>query len=71
MNVELPYGDRTLTATLPERTRVLSNTEAVVPEPVDDLPAAVRSLTGAGTTASPFENTRVRPGSVAVRVVSP
>jgi len=41
VNVELPYGDRTLTATLPERTRVLSNTEAVVPAPVDDLPAAV------------------------------
>ena len=41
MNVELPYGERTLTATLPERTRVLSNTEAVVPAPVDDLPAAV------------------------------
>ncbi len=33
--------------------------------------AVVRSLTGAGTTASLFENTRVRSGSVAVRVVSP
>ena len=41
MNVELPYGERTLIATLPARTRVLSNTEAVVPAPVDDLPAAV------------------------------
>jgi hypothetical protein len=41
VNVELPYGDRTLTATLPERTRALSNTEAVVPPPVPDLPAAV------------------------------
>jgi len=41
VNVELPYGERTLTATLPARTRVLSNTEAVVPVPVDDLPAAV------------------------------
>jgi hypothetical protein len=41
VNVELPYGEHTLTATLPERTRVLSNTEAVVPAPVDDLPAAV------------------------------
>jgi len=41
VNVELPYGERTLTATLPERTRVLLNTEAVLPAPVDDLPAAV------------------------------
>jgi hypothetical protein len=39
--VELPYGETTLTATLPERTRTFSNTEAVVPPPIDDLPAAV------------------------------
>ena len=41
MNVELPYGETTLTATLPARTRVFSNTEAVTPKPLDDLPAAV------------------------------
>ncbi len=41
MNVELPYGETSLTATLPERTRVFSNTEAVLPTPIDDLTAAV------------------------------
>jgi hypothetical protein len=41
MNVELPYGETTLTATLPERTRAFANTEAVVPSAIDDLPAAV------------------------------
>jgi hypothetical protein len=32
VNVDLPYGETTLTATLPERTRVFSNSEAVVPD---------------------------------------
>ena len=41
MNVELPYGETIMTATLPARTRVFANTEAVTPEPVDDLTAAV------------------------------
>jgi nickel-dependent lactate racemase len=41
VNVELPYGDRTMTATLPERARSLSNTEAVTPAPLADLDAAV------------------------------
>jgi len=41
VNVELPYGETTLTGTLPARTRVLSNTEAITPGPLDDLPAAV------------------------------
>jgi Lactate racemase N-terminal domain len=41
VNVELPYGQATLTATLPGRTRTFSNTEALTPTPVDDLPAAV------------------------------
>ncbi len=41
MNVELPYGETTLTATLPTRTRVFSNTEAITPTPLDDLTAAV------------------------------
>ncbi len=42
MNVELPYGETTLTATLPDRTRSLSNVEAVTPAPVADVDAAVR-----------------------------
>ena len=41
MNVGLPYGETTLTATLPPRTRVFSNTEAATLEPVEDLTAAV------------------------------
>ena len=41
MNVELPYGESALTATLPDRTRTLSNTEAVTPTPLADLDAAV------------------------------
>jgi hypothetical protein len=41
MNVELPYGETTMTATLPARTRRFSNAEAVTPAPIDDLPAAV------------------------------
>jgi len=41
VNVELPYGEATLPARLPERTRSLSNTEAVTPAPVADLQAAV------------------------------
>src|SRR5947208_8078198 len=41
MTVDLPYGETTLTATLPGRTRSFSNTEAVTPAAVDDLPAAV------------------------------
>ena len=41
MNVELPYGETTVAATLPARTRVFSNSEAATLEPVDDLAAAV------------------------------
>jgi len=41
VNVELPYGETTLTARLPERTRIFANTEAVTPAPVDDLVSAV------------------------------
>ncbi len=40
--VELPYGETTLTASLPDRTRVFSNAEAVTPPPVGDLAAAVQ-----------------------------
>jgi len=41
MNVELSYGEATLTATLPARTRSLSNTEAVTTPPVAELEAEV------------------------------
>jgi hypothetical protein len=54
MNVELPYGESILTATLPERTRRFSNTEARTPAAVDDLPEALgRAL------ASPLELPRI------------
>ncbi len=42
MKVELPYGESTLAATLPDRTRILRNTEAAALSPVEDLEATVR-----------------------------
>ncbi len=42
MDVELPFGDGTLAASLPDRTRVLSNAEALSPPAVADLEATVR-----------------------------
>ncbi len=47
MNVELPYGEATLTATLPDRTRTLSNIEATTLTPLADLDAAVRAALAA------------------------
>ncbi len=41
MNVTLPYGEGTLEANLPARTRLLSNAEVASLSPLDDLPAAV------------------------------
>jgi hypothetical protein len=43
MNVELPYGDGTLGATLPAGTRRLSSLEEAALPPVDDLDATVRA----------------------------
>ena len=43
MNVELPYGDGTLTATLPADTRRLSSDAEVGLPPLPDLDAAVRA----------------------------
>ncbi len=43
MNVDVPYGEETITATLPERTRLLSNTEARALPAVHDLDATVRA----------------------------
>jgi lactate racemase len=42
MQVEMPYGETTLTASLPARTQVIPTTEAAGLEPVGDLEAAVR-----------------------------
>lgn len=47
MNVELPYGDGTLTATLPDETRRLSSDAEVALPPLDDLDAAVRAALAA------------------------
>lgn len=43
MKVDLPFGDARLDAVLPDRTRVLSNTEAMSLPPVADLEATVRA----------------------------
>ncbi len=62
MNVELPYGESTLRAALPERTRTLRNTEAATLPPVEDLDTVVREA-----LARPLELPRlgelVRPGA--------
>jgi hypothetical protein len=47
MNVELPYGTGTLTATLPEDTRHVSSDADVVLPPLADLDAAVRAALAA------------------------
>jgi len=62
VNVELPYGDATLTATLPERARTLSNTEAVTPTPLADLDAAVAQAL-ATPLGSPPVRALVKPGA--------
>lgn len=55
MNVELPYGETTRNATLPDRTRILSNAEVVRPAAVADLETAV-----AGALARPLGLPRIR-----------
>ena len=55
MNVEIPYGETTLGATLPDRARLVSNTELVTLPPVEDLAAAVRQA-----LARPLELPRIR-----------
>jgi hypothetical protein len=42
MEVRIPYGEALLSATLPDRTRIVSNTETVRLQPVPDLAAEVR-----------------------------
>lgn len=62
MNVELPYGESTLRAALPERARTLRNTEAATLPPVEDPAATVREA-----LARPLELPRLgelaRPGA--------
>jgi len=62
MNVDIPYGDGALTATLPERTRLLSTVEATIPSPVPDLDAAVREALAA-PHGLPRVHDLVRPGA--------
>ncbi len=42
MKIELPYGEATLSATLPDRAVAIPNTELVTLPPVEDLEATVR-----------------------------
>jgi len=62
VNVELPYGETTLTATLPSRTRTLSNVEATTLAPLEDLGAAVRAALAA-PRGLPRIGELVRPGA--------
>lgn len=62
MNVELPYGEATLTATLPDRTRMLSNIEATTLTPLADLDAAVREALAA-PRGLPRIRDSVKPGA--------
>jgi len=62
MRVEIPYAERTLSATLPDRTRVLSTTEAQAPAPVPDLAAAVRAALAAPRGLGRLRDL-VRPGA--------
>ncbi|HET7876298.1 MAG TPA: lactate racemase domain-containing protein [Methylomirabilota bacterium] len=62
MKVELPYGETTITAALPDRTRTLSNTETAAPPAVADLESAVRDAL-AGPLGLPRLRELARPGS--------
>jgi len=62
VNVELPYGETTLTATLPARTRALSNVEVTTLAPLADLKAAVSAALAAPRELPPIPEL-VRPGA--------
>src|SRR2546428_4668988 len=62
VNVELAYGETTLAATLPSRTRTLSNVEATTLAPLEDLGAAVRAALAA-PRGLPRIGELVRPGA--------
>jgi nickel-dependent lactate racemase len=62
MQVELPYADGTLTATLPPGTRRLSSEAATALPPLADLPGAVRAALAA-PLGLPRLRELVRPGA--------
>ncbi|MBI4588713.1 MAG: DUF2088 domain-containing protein [Candidatus Rokubacteria bacterium] len=62
MRRELPYGEGTLTAEIPDRARVISNVEAVTLPPVEDLEATVRQALAAPLGLPPIRDL-VRPGA--------
>ena len=66
MNVELPYGDGTLTATLPADTRRLSSDAEVGLPPLTDLDAAVRAA-----LERPLGLPRLRELAKSVAIASP
>ena len=47
MKIDLPYGETTITAELPDRTRMLSNVSHAALPPLHDLDAAVRAALAA------------------------
>src|SRR5712691_10329720 len=61
MKVELPYGETTIGAELPDHTRLLSNNERASLPPVPDLDAAVRGALSA-PRGLPRLGALVRPG---------
>src|SRR5437016_5916597 len=62
MKVEVPYGETTITADLPDTTRVLSNIERASLPPLSDLDRAVRSALSA-PRGLPRIGALVRPGA--------
>ena len=62
MKVEVPYGETTITADLPDTTRVLSNIERASLPPLSDLDRAVRAALSA-PRGLPRIGALVRPGA--------
>src|SRR2546427_12501045 len=63
MKVEVPYGETTITADLPDTTRVLSNIERASLPPLSDLDRAVRAALSA-PRGLPRIGALVRPGAM-------
>jgi hypothetical protein len=62
MKIDMPYGETTITAALPDDTRILSNAPGAALPPVDDLGAAVRAALAA-PRGLPRIGALVRPGA--------
>src|SRR5437899_11221720 len=62
MKVEVPYGETTITADLPDTTRVLSNIERASLPPLSDLDRAVRAALSA-PLGLPRIGSHFRPGA--------